>query len=150
MLITRLNNNYFDNLLKDFYYEDKEYKRLKTNIIENEDSYTMELLVPGFNKEDINITLEDEYLSYKDMFTTKYGKPKHIEEKFKDKISREYNMEMYALYQNNCKFASSWELDNGYITVSIESFGTLKGCVVLQYEDSANSEKRSKNNLDDI
>jgi HSP20 family protein len=63
MLITRLNNNYFDNLLKDFYYEEKEYKKLKTNIIENDDSYTMELLVPGFNKEDINITLNDEYLT---------------------------------------------------------------------------------------
>ena len=63
MLMTRLNNNYFDNLLNEFFYEDKEYKTLKTNITENEDSYTLELLVPGFTKEDIEITLNDEYLT---------------------------------------------------------------------------------------
>lgn len=63
MLMTRLNNNYFDNLLNEFFYEEKEYKTLKTNIIENEDSYTLELLVPGFTKEDIDITLNDEYLT---------------------------------------------------------------------------------------
>ena len=63
MLMTRLNNNQFDNLLNEFFYEDKEYKTLKTNITENEDSYTLELLVPGFTKEDIEITLNDEYLT---------------------------------------------------------------------------------------
>ena len=114
MLITRLNNNYFDNLLKDFYYEDKEYKTLKTNIIENDDSYTMELLVPGFNKEDINITLNDEYL------TIEVNKK---EEKEKEYLLKEINNYSYKrnYYVGKIELSDiKANLNNGILTLTIQ------------------------------
>lgn len=114
MLITRLNNNYFDNLLKDFYYEEKEYKKLKTNIIENNDSYTMELLVPGFNKEDINITLNDEYL------TIEVNKKEETEKEY---LLKEINNYSYKrnYYVGKIELSDiKANLNNGILTLTIQ------------------------------
>ena len=114
MLITRLNNNYFDNLLKDLYYEEKEYKKLKTKIIENDESYTMELLVPGFNKEDINITLNDEYL------TIEVNKK---EEKEKEYLLKEINNYSYKrnYYVGKIELSDiKANLNNGILTLTIQ------------------------------
>ena len=116
MLITRLNNNYFDNLLKDLYYEEKEYKKLKTNIIENDESYTMELLVPGFNKEDINITLNDEYL------TIEVNK-KEEKEKEKEYLLKEINNYSYKrnYYVGKIELSDiKANLNNGILTLTIQ------------------------------
>lgn len=113
MLITKLNNNYFDNLLQDFFKEDNEYKTLKTNIIENDDSYTMELLVPGFDKEDINITLENEYL------TIEINKK---EEKEKEYLLKEINNYSYkrSYYVGKIELNDiKAKLNNGILSLSI-------------------------------
>ncbi|MDR0831966.1 MAG: Hsp20/alpha crystallin family protein [Bacillales bacterium] len=52
-----------DNFLDDLFIETKGSSFLKTNIIENDDSYVLELEVPGVKKENISINLEKDTLT---------------------------------------------------------------------------------------
>ena len=62
MLLERKNENYLDQLFNNFIYSNKSLL-LKTNIKEEENKYILEILVPSIKKEDINIKLDDEYLT---------------------------------------------------------------------------------------
>lgn len=111
MTLNKLNENYIDNIFKDLFIT-KNYATLKTNIKENKDNYTMELLVPGFTKEDIDINLKDEYLTIT--------------------VSKEENDEEYLLKEiNNYSYKRSYyvgkvtlndikaKLENGILTLTI-------------------------------
>lgn len=52
----------FDSFFKPMFYEEK-FNTMKTDIKENEKSYVMEVEVPGFDKKDIGISLENGYLT---------------------------------------------------------------------------------------
>lgn len=52
----------FDNFFKPIFYDEK-FDSMKTDIKDNGDSYQLEVEMPGFEKEDINISLEDGYLT---------------------------------------------------------------------------------------
>lgn len=69
--------NLFDDFMNDFpfYYNDKDMKKLekklyghharnlmKTDIKENDENYELEMDLPGFKKEDVNVSLENGYL----------------------------------------------------------------------------------------
>ena len=111
MTINRLNENYLDNLFKDLFIS-KNYATLKTNIKETKDNYIMELLVPGFTREDIDINLKDEYLTIT--------------------VSKDEKEEEYLLKEiNNYSFKRSYyvgkveltdikaKLENGILTLTI-------------------------------
>ena len=111
MTLNKLNENYIDNIFKDLFIT-KNYATLKTNIKETKDNYTMELLVPGFTKEDIDINLKDEYLTIT--------------------VSKEENDEEYLLKEiNNYSYKRSYyvgkvtlndikaKLENGILTLTI-------------------------------
>jgi len=58
--------NLFDNMFDDF-FNDPDLKTsrsigLKTDIVEKDDKYQLQIEVPGFKKEDISIKLENGYL----------------------------------------------------------------------------------------
>ena len=52
----------FDSFFKPMFYEEK-FNTMKTDIKETEKSYLMDVEVPGFEKKDINISLENGYLT---------------------------------------------------------------------------------------
>ena len=67
MLVPRKNN--FD-LFDDFFYDDffpavskKERNFMKTDITETKDKYTLDIDLPGFEKDNINMSLKDGYLN---------------------------------------------------------------------------------------
>ena len=64
MLVPRRNN--FD-LFDDFFSEDflprKEHNLMKTDIKEHKNKYTVEVDLPGFTKENINLSLDNGYLN---------------------------------------------------------------------------------------
>ena len=62
MMLCRKNDNYFDQLFNDIIYSNKSLL-LKTNIKEEENKYILDILVPSIKKEDIDIKLENEYLT---------------------------------------------------------------------------------------
>ena len=67
MLVPRKNN--FD-LFDDFFYDDffnvpskKERNFMKTDIMETDDKYTLDIDLPGFEKDNINMSLKNGYLN---------------------------------------------------------------------------------------
>lgn len=52
----------FDSFFKPMFYEEK-FNTMKTDIKENDKSYVMDVEIPGFEKKDINISLENGYLT---------------------------------------------------------------------------------------
>lgn len=58
--------NPFENILKDFSGAGSDYalrQKPSANIIDNEKSVDIRILVPGFNKEDISITIDNQILT---------------------------------------------------------------------------------------
>ena len=70
-------DDFFDDFMRDFpFYDDKDMKKLekrlygrhgknmmKTDIKETDDSYELEMDLPGFTKDEVKVSLEDGYLT---------------------------------------------------------------------------------------
>jgi HSP20 family molecular chaperone IbpA len=87
--LTRRNNdfgfNFFDDAFEDFFkpiFYTPSADRIKTDIKETESDYELKLDMPGFEKENINLTLENGYLTVE-------GKREEKEEDEKNYIRRE-------------------------------------------------------------
>ena len=62
MLIPKRNFDFFDDLFNDPFFTSHESKLMKTDIKEHDDKYELLVDLPGFNKENIKIHIEDGYL----------------------------------------------------------------------------------------
>ncbi len=62
MLVPRRNFDLFDEMFEDPFFS-KSSKLMKTDIKENENDYTIEVDLPGYSKDDIQITVDDGYLT---------------------------------------------------------------------------------------
>lgn len=68
-LVTKTNSIFFDPFFDQFFdfdfprTERNNLKTLRTDIVEEEDSYVLSMQVPGYKKEDINLDLENGYLT---------------------------------------------------------------------------------------
>ena len=66
MMIPRRNGNgldIFDEVFADPFFGEKENKIMKTDLKEKDGKYMLEIDVPGYDKEDIKIELQDGYLT---------------------------------------------------------------------------------------
>lgn len=65
MLVPRRKGNFdlFDEMFNDPFFERNENKIMKTDIKEKGDKYLVEIDLPGYEKEDIKIEVEDGYLT---------------------------------------------------------------------------------------
>ena len=62
MLMPRRNYSLFDDLFRDDFFDKKMPTLMKTDIKELKDKYQLEVDLPGYKKENINIELEEGYL----------------------------------------------------------------------------------------
>lgn len=62
MLVPRKNFDFFDDLFNDPFWGSHENEVMKTDVKECENSYKLLIDLPGFNKEDIKMHIEDGYL----------------------------------------------------------------------------------------
>ncbi len=62
MLMPRRNYSLFDDLFRDDFFDKKIPTLMKTDIKEMKDKYQLEVDLPGYKKENINIELEEGYL----------------------------------------------------------------------------------------
>lgn len=53
----------FDNVFDGFFNEAPAVSKMKVDILDQEDKYILEAELPGFNKEDINVSLKEDYLT---------------------------------------------------------------------------------------
>ena len=66
MMIPRKNGNgldFWDEVLPDSFFTEKESKLMKTDLKEKDGKYFLEIDIPGYEKEDIKIELHDGYLT---------------------------------------------------------------------------------------
>ena len=81
MLMPRRNNfDLFDNFFEDDFFRGRENHLMKTDIREKKDKYLIDIDLPGFDKENINLELNNGYLQ----ISAKIDKEDHSgeEEKF--------------------------------------------------------------------
>lgn len=65
-LFTGMNPNYLDDVFDNFFapVRSESVSRMKCDIYEKDGVYTMEMDIPGFNREDVNIEIDDnDYLT---------------------------------------------------------------------------------------
>ncbi len=85
MMIPKRRNDFdlFDEMFRDsFFINDKENKLMRTDIKEKEHEYVIEMDLPGYEKENIKIDIEDGYL------TVHAKVNKNVEEKEEGKFVR--------------------------------------------------------------
>ncbi len=65
MMIPRRNNEFdlFDQMFRDPFFAEHESKVMKTDIKETKDSFLIDIDLPGYEKENIKIDVEDGYLT---------------------------------------------------------------------------------------
>lgn len=108
--LSELINNFFDTDLSERI--DRSLKVMpRTNIMEKEDSYSVEMLVPGFSKDDFNLNVEN------DLLIVSAQKEENKEEKSANKIIfREYNVQSFER-----SFTLSNDVDSNKIEASYEN-----------------------------
>ena len=62
MLVPRRKYDFFDDFFKDPFFETGDSSIMKTDIKEKENSYELDVDLPGYKKEDIKMHMEDGYL----------------------------------------------------------------------------------------
>ena len=63
MLVPRSNFDLFDEMFNDSFFHKEDNKIMKTDIKEKEDSYIIDIDLPGFDKDNIKIDITDGYLT---------------------------------------------------------------------------------------
>jgi len=112
----------FNNMLEDFFNDDFPFRRnlqndsFKIDLQENEKEYVVEAELPGFTKENVNLSFEDGRLKIS------VKKEESIEEKNKNYIHRERklsSMERVILLSDVAESEVKAKLDNGVLIINI-------------------------------
>lgn len=77
----------FDDFFKPMFFD--ENREMRTNIKENEKDYELDLELPGFEKDDIKISLDDGYLTVSAARKKEEGK-KYLRREISESVSRSY------------------------------------------------------------
>ena len=88
-----------------------------TNFLDSENAWIIEVLVPGYKKEDLKVTLEGDLLKIKSIKgEDSKDKPKYIKKTFK--IPSEIS-EVIRLPENHSKEGIEADVEAGILTISI-------------------------------
>lgn len=96
--------------------------------------------------------LHNNYTNLKEMLSQKYGKPAIVVEEFQSSYPpRDDRAKMHEVVMDRCKYYSIFEIDLGFIELSInKSNNYSEGVVVLKYRDRANSLETTAAAMDDL
>ena len=136
MLIPRKNNNWdlWEDLFNDPFFSNNDSKVMRTDIKENKDNYDIMIDLPGYEKENIKIDVEDGYLNITAKMDSDY------EEKDKGKFVRRER------YYGECarSFYVGDEVKSEDIKASFKN-GTLKLEIPKKEERKSLPEKKYVN-----
>ena len=111
----------FGGFFKPLFYEEKHHS-MKTDIKETENSYVLDIEVPGFDKKDVNVSLENGYLTVSAQKKTCEGGENDEKNKKKEKyIRRERSCSVSRSYYvgDIDKEAVKAKYENGVLTIDI-------------------------------
>ena len=121
------NNNldFFDDAFNSFFkpmFYDEKFDSMKTDIKETENSYLMDIEVPGFDKKDVNISLKDGYL------TITAEKKETEEDKKHNYLRRERSASLSRSYYvgDVAKESVKAKYENGMLMIEIPKEETKK------------------------
>lgn len=95
-------------------------------------------------------TLKAMFDEYKDLYTTKYGEPSVLSEKFLNDIYDRPGWEMLGVVRDLCDYRAVYLAPGGVMTITIVKQKYNSGTVMILYQDGFNSLIRSMQKLDDI
>ena len=95
-------------------------------------------------------TLKAMFDEYKDLYTTKYGKPSVLTEKFLNDIYDHPGREMLGVVSDLCDYIAIWYVPGGAIAIKIVGNNYNSGTILIKYQDNKNSLIHSMQKLDDI
>lgn len=97
MIPTKRNTNFFDSIFDEPFFEGRRERHndiMRTDVKEKEGNYILEIDIPGYNKEDIKIELENGYITVtakKDETINEEDKNGYIyKERFSGECARSY------------------------------------------------------------
>ena len=111
----------FGGFFKPLFYEEKHHS-MKTDIKETENSYVLDIEVPGFDKKDVNVSLENGYLIVSATQKTCEGGENDEKDKKKENyIRRERSCSVSRSYYvgDVDKEAVKAKYENGVLTIDI-------------------------------
>ena len=111
----------FGGFFKPLFYEEKHHS-MKTDIKETENSYVLDIEVPGFDKKDVNVSLENGYLTISAQKKTCEGGENDEKNKKKENyIRRERSCSVSRSYYvgDIDKEAVKAKYENGVLTIDI-------------------------------
>lgn len=111
----------FGGFFKPLFYEEKHHS-MKTDIKETENSYVLDIEVPGFDKKDVNVSLENGYLTVSAQKRTCEGGENDEKNKKKENyIRRERSCSVSRSYYvgDVDKEAVKAKYENGVLTIDI-------------------------------
>ena len=106
-----------ENLLKNFDLFNNSFENVKTNIVENEKSYDIELSSPGISKENCEVSINDNNLSIK----IEYKNEEKVEKKnyLKQEFSYMNYSKQYIIPENTDAENISANVSNGVLKIEI-------------------------------
>ena len=87
-----------------------------TNFLDSEDAWIIEVLVPGYKKEDLKVTLEGDLLRIKSIKEADTRKPKYLKKTFR--VPTEIS-ETIRLPENHSKEDIKANVENGILTITV-------------------------------
>lgn len=104
------------------------YNDMKTNILELETSYLLEIELPGFTKEDIKVFMKDNYLNV----TAKRNEEKNQNVKYLHQERGKGNFERrFALSKHISKEGIEASYVNGILSVKLEKAPITDGLIQI-------------------
>ena len=116
--VTRRNNdaaNYYDKVFDNFFrpfFADETADFMKTDVKETENAYLMEIEMPGFDKNEINMSLENGYITITAKKVSE-SQDKYLKRERSDSYSRSYYVGDIQ------KDSVSAKYENGVLVVSV-------------------------------
>lgn len=111
----------FGGFFKPLFYEEKHHS-MKTDIKETENSYVLDIEVPGFDKKDVNVSLENGYLTVSAQKKTCEGGENDEKNKKKENYirrERSYSVSRSYYVGDIDKEAVKAKYENGVLTIDI-------------------------------
>lgn len=96
MLVPRRNDfDLFDNFFDDGFFTKRERNMMKTDIREQKDKYIVDVDLPGFEKENINVSLEKGYLNISAKVDKKEENKEHEKYVHRERFTGECSRSFY-------------------------------------------------------
>jgi hypothetical protein len=125
------------------------YKECKVNVSTLKDKDLVSSVMVSFPSRSEWLPLSSDYISLKEMLTTKYGNPAESVLAWEDSTPSDNESKMHAVTMGRCKLETTFETGNGTIKLAIDN-SFFSGFVTLTYTDKINSSKLKAKAIGDL